>query len=175
MNKVHFSIRQATIAELPDIVDLENEAFTPHGTAESKDVIQSRLTVFPEGFIVLETDGIIAGYASAEKWLNERDPLLDENPLTTHKPDGRILCITSLAIRLPYRGRGFGLAILDRLIEIAHHQKCAQLILSTTRAQAFYSKRGFYILNEHERSGLNFTTMKLELPSQVMMIQNASG
>lgn len=80
MNMVPYSIRQASIAELPDIVDLENEGFTPHGTAESKDVIRSRLAVFPEGFIVLETDRIIVGYASAEKWLNEKDPLLDENP-----------------------------------------------------------------------------------------------
>lgn len=57
--------------------------------------------------------------------------------------------------------------MLDRLIEIAGRQKCTQLLLSTTRAQEFYSKRGFYILNEHERSGINFTTMKLDLLSQV--------
>jgi hypothetical protein len=80
-----------------------------YGTAEKPETFQLRLTAFPNGFIILVADNEIAAYGCSEKWLTEREPGLDEDPLTTHQPAGRILCITALAVKMKYRGRGYGL------------------------------------------------------------------
>src|SRR5512134_1046553 len=105
-------VRNARDQDLPAVVAIDTEAFTPYGTAEKPETFQLRLTAFPDGFIILVADNEIAGYGCTEKWLIEREPALDEDPLATHQPDGRILCITAMAVKTKYRGRGYGLRLL---------------------------------------------------------------
>ena len=160
-----YNIRQATDLDLPEIAYLEAEAFAPYGTAESPDTQRARLAVFPEGFAVLEIDNLIAGYGTSEKWTEPREPILDEDPNKTHDSHGKIFSITGLAVRLAYRGRGFGLAILDHLIALAHRHDCTQIILQTTHAQGLYLKRGFTIVRNRLQSGVTLSIMKLDLTS----------
>jgi len=158
-------IRQASTFDLPEIIALENEAFGARGTAESSAVIESRLKVFPEGCLVVESNGKTIGYASSEKWSQEYEPLLDIDPFARHAKNGHMFCISSFAIRLTHRGKGFGLFLLDHLIEIARHHSCAAMILSTVQAQEFYSKRGFQITASllKPNSNIALTVMKLDL------------
>jgi len=158
-----YVIRQATVHDLPDVADLEMEAFAAYGTAESPDVFKARLNVFPEGFFVVSVSGTVIGYGSSEKWLQERAPVLNEDPSATHNPDGRIFCITGLAVRLSHRGHGFGLALLDRLIELARRDQCVRIVLETSHGQRVYLKRGFQIARDCEQSGVKFSVMTLEL------------
>ncbi len=162
-------IRQATTFDLPEVIALENEAFGARGTAESPAVIQSRIETFPEGCVVIETDGKIIGYSSSEKWLDEQQPLLDIDASARHHTDGKIFCISSMAIFLAYRGQGFGLALLDHLIKLARHHSCTQMILSTVQAQEFYSKRGFRITDRllEPNSNIALTVMKLNLSCEL--------
>jgi ribosomal protein S18 acetylase RimI-like enzyme len=160
-----YHIRQATKFDLPEIAYLETEAFAPYGTAECPDTLRARLAVFPEGFAVLQIDDLIAGYGTSEKWTEPREPELDEDPNKTHDPNGQIFSITGLAVRLAYRGRGFGLAILDHLIALARRQDCTQIILQTTHAQGLYLKRGFNVVGNRLQFGVTLSIMKLDLPS----------
>ena len=89
-----FLIRPATPEDMPQVIQLDFEAFSPYGTAESPEIIRARQQVFPQGFIVAEKDGRIVGYGSSEKWSAMREPGLDENPYDTHDPNGPIFCIT---------------------------------------------------------------------------------
>ena len=158
-------VRNARDQDISAVVEINTEAFSPYGTAEKPETFQLRLTAFPDGFIILVADNEIAAYGCSEKWLTEREPGLDENPLATHQPEGRIFCITAIAVKMKYRGRGFGLLILDKLIEIAHREGCKKIVLETTHAQDLYLKRGFKTVQNRTEHGISVDVMSLDLES----------
>jgi ribosomal protein S18 acetylase RimI-like enzyme len=158
-------VRNAREQDIAAVAEIDVEAFSPYGTAEKPETFQLRLTAFPDGFIILIADNEIAAYGCSEKWLAEREPGLDENPLATHQPDGRILCITGMAVKMKYQKRGYGLLILDKLIEIAHREGCRKIILETTHAQGLYLKRGFTTIQTRTERGVSLDVMSLDIES----------
>jgi len=156
-------IRQVRENDLPEVADLDYEAFSPYGTAENPETFSLRFKAFPTGFVVLTENGEIAAYGCSEKWLTEREPGLDENPLDTHKPDGRIFCITGMAVRIKHRGKGYGLAVLDYLMQIARNEKCTKIVLETTHAQGLYLKRDFKIIRSRTEREVTLDIMALDL------------
>ena len=163
---VSSTFRLATPTDLPQVADLDDEAFSPYGTAESPDVFAKRLAVFPEGFIVAEDQGAIVGYGCGEKWLSLREPVIDEDPTTTHHSAGVVFCITGMAVRLSHRGRGLGLAIAQQMVEIARQQGCWQVVLETTHAQGLYERLGFCHAGERVQQGIRLTIMSLDLTQE---------
>ena len=136
------AIRQVQHNELSIVADLDYEAFSPYGTAENPETFVSRFEAFPSGFVVLTEGDEIAGYGCSEKWLAEREPGLDENPLETHQPDGKIFRITGMAVRIRHRAKGYGLAILDSLIQIAKREQCTKISTrNNTRATFIFEAR----------------------------------
>jgi ribosomal protein S18 acetylase RimI-like enzyme len=158
-------VRNAREQDIPVVVEIDTEAFSPYGTAEKPETFQLRLTAFPDGFIILVADHEIAAYGCSEKWLNEREPGLDENPSMTHQQDGRILCITGMAVKKKYRGRGYSLLVLDKLLEIAHNQGCRKIVLETTHAQGLFQKRGFKKVQTRMERGISLDVMSLDIES----------
>ena len=156
-------VRNARDQDISAVVEIDAEAFSPYGTAQKVETYQLRLTAFPDGFIILVADNEIAAYGCSEKWLTEREPGLDQNPLVTHQPEGRILCITAMAVKMKYQGRGYGLLILDKLIEIAHGEGCKKIVLETTHAQGFFLKRGFKTVQNRTGRGISLDVMSLDL------------
>ncbi len=161
-------IRNARDQDLAAVAEIDAEAFSPYGTAEKLETFQNRLTAFPNGFIILIAENEIAAYGCSEKWLTEREPGLDEDPLVTHQPDGRIFCITAMAVRKKFQGRGFSLLILDKLIEIAHNEGCRKVVLETTHAQDLYLKRGFKTFGNRTERGISLDMMSLDIESYGM-------
>jgi ribosomal protein S18 acetylase RimI-like enzyme len=125
-----------------------------------------RFQAFPDGFVVLTVDDEIAAYGCAEKWRTEREPGLDENPLYSHKSDGKIFCITGMAVRMKQRGKGYGLAVLDQLIQIAKNERCTKIVLETTHAQGLYRKRGFQTVQNRTERGVTLDVMSLDLENR---------
>jgi len=158
-------VRNARDQDISAVVEIDAEAFSPYGTAEKPETFQLRLTAFPDGFIILIAENEIAAYGCSEKWLTEREPGLDENPLATHQPEGRIFCITAMAVRTKYRGRGYSLLLLDKLIEIAHREGCKKIVLETTHAQDLYLKRGFKRVQNRTERGISLDVMSLDIES----------
>lgn len=146
-----FLIRLAQENDLPSVVNIDNEVFSPYGTTEEPRIIASRLSVFPEGFFVLESDGVIAGYGSSEKWATEREPVMNEDAFASHDSSRRIFRITAMAVKNDYQNRGVGSAILDRLLSIAHEQGCRRVVLETTHAKQFYLHRGFHVAGTRQQ------------------------
>ena len=161
-------VRNARDQDIHAVAEIDAEAFSPHETAEKPETFQLRLTAFPNGFIILVADNEIAAYGCSEKWLTEREPGLDENPLATHQSDGRIFCITGMAVKMKYRGRGYGLLILDKLMEIAHNEGCKKIVLETTQAQGLYLKRGFKTVQTRTEGGVPLDVMALDIESYGM-------
>jgi ribosomal protein S18 acetylase RimI-like enzyme len=156
-------VRNARDQDLPAVIEIDTEAFTPYGTAENAETFQLRLRAFPDGFIILVADNEIAAYGCSEKWLTEREPALDENPMVTHQLDGRILCITGMAVKKKYRGRGYGVRVLDKFLEIAHGERCQKIVLETTHAQDFLQKRGFKPVQKRTERGVSLDVMSLDV------------
>lgn len=156
-------LRNAREQDIAAVAEIDAEAFSPYGTAEKQETFQRRLTVFPNGFIILIADNEIAGYGCSEKWLTERQPSLDENPLVTHRPDGRIFCISAMAVKKKFRGRGYSLLLLNKLIETAHLEGCKKVILETPDAQDSYLKRGFRKVQSRTERGVSLDVLALDL------------
>src|SRR3990172_6029875 len=162
-DNIKILVRNARDQDISSVAEIDAEAFSPYGTAEKPETFQLRLTAFPDGFIILIAGNEIAAYGCSEKWLTEREPGLDENPLTTHQPEGRILCITAMAVKMKYRGRGYSLLVLDKLIETAHSEGCRKIVLETTHAQDLYLKRGFKTVRNRTDRGISLDVMSLDL------------
>jgi ribosomal protein S18 acetylase RimI-like enzyme len=158
-------IRNARDQDIPAVAEIDSEAFSPYGTAEKPETFLLRLTAFPNGFVILVAENEIAAFGCSEKWLNEREPGLDENPLKSHQPDGRIFCITAMAVKKKFRGRGFSVLILDKLIETAHAEGCKRIVLETSHAQDLYLKRGFKTVRTRMERGIAMDVMSLEIES----------
>jgi ribosomal protein S18 acetylase RimI-like enzyme len=156
-------VRNAREQDLPAVLEIDHEAFGPYGTAEKPETFQQRLAAFPNGFVILVAENEIAGFGCSEKWLVEREPGLDENPSSTHQPDGRIFCITALAVKKKFRGRGYGSLALDRLIETAHLEGCRKVLLATTHGQELLRKRGFQAVKNRTERGISLDVMSLDL------------
>jgi len=158
-------VRNARDQDIPAVVEIDAEASSSDGTAEKPETFPLRLKVFPDGFIILVADNEIAAYGCSEKWLTEREPGLDEHSLASHQPDGRIFCITSIAVKMKYRGRGYRLLVLDKLMEIAHGEGCKKIVVETAHAQDLYLKRGFKTVQKRTERGISFDVMSLDIES----------
>jgi N-acetylglutamate synthase-like GNAT family acetyltransferase len=156
-------IRNAREQDIPAVVEIDSEAFAPYGTAEKRETFQNRLVAFPNGFVVLVAENEIAGYGCSERWLEEREPGLDENPMITHQPEGRIFCITAMSVKKKFQGRGYSLLLLDKLIETAHLEGCKKVVVETTHAQDLYLKRGFQKVKNRTERGISLDIMSLDL------------
>ena len=168
-------VRNAREQDIPAVTEIDAEAFSSYGTAEKPETFQLRLTAFPNGFVILIADNEIAAFGCSEKWLTEREPSLDENPLVTHQPDGRIFCITAMAVKKKYQGRGYSLLILDKLMEIAHNEGCRKIVLETTHAQDSYLKRGFKTIRNRIERGIPLDVMSLDIESYGGNAQTTNG
>ena len=162
----YYDLRQAISTDLSQIIALDQEVFGAYGAAEDPAIIQARLTVFPAGCVILEElneDGVPAfvGYLTTEKWEELRDPVLDEDPRTTHDPNGAILCITTLAVAPAYQNQRLGERLLGEAIRIARNARCTQIVLETAHAQRFYLRHGFTILKERKQRDIPLTVMQL--------------
>ena len=158
-------IRNARDQDIPAVVEIDTEAFAADGTAEQLETFQHRLTAFPNGFVILVAENEIAAFGTSEKWLTEREPGLDENPFVTHQIDGRIFCITAMAVKKKFQGRGFSLMVLDKLIETAHNEGCRKIVVETSHAQELYQKRGFQIVQSRTERGVSLDVMSLDIES----------
>ena len=158
-------IRNARDQDISAVVEIDTEAFSPYGSAEEQKTFQQRLVAFPDGFIILVAENEIAAFGCSEKWLTEREPGLDENPLETHQQDGRVFCITALAVKKKYEGRGYSLLVLDKLLETAHKHGCREIVLETSHARDLYEKRGFKTVKTRTERGISLDVMSLEIES----------
>jgi ribosomal protein S18 acetylase RimI-like enzyme len=163
------TFRPATMEDLQQIVAMDQDLFGWYGANEDPEVIRARLQVFPQGCVIAEQPSVeretvdFVGYATTEKWEDFREPALDENPYTTHKPDGRVLNITTLAIGRPYQNQGLGYRLLAHVTDIARREGCHAIVLETARAQNFYLKHGFETVLEREQRGITLYVMRLLL------------
>lgn len=108
-------IRQAKPEDLDDIVRVESLCF-PQAEAAEKAVIEERIRLFPESFLVAEKDGIVVGFINGAV-TNSRvieDKMFEDSSL--HDENGAYQSIFGLDVHPDYQKRGIARELMDALI-----------------------------------------------------------
>lgn len=160
---MNFIIRPVVESDLPKVIEIDHEAFSPYVTTEEPEIFGKRFLAFPDGFIVAEYNGQVVGCGTSERWLTEREPTMNEDPLLTHHAEGKIFCITGMAVRKVFRGQGIGSSLLIRLVSFAREMGCEKIVLETTHAQDFYLRLGFRVVCEKVQWDVKLKIMEFKL------------
>ena len=145
-------VRQAIPSDIDSVMAVEVEAFDPL-IRETRDTFLERMASFPDGFFVLEADGMVSGYACTELWRRKPCPepsdfALGHRISERHRRDGDELYVSSFAVLGSLRGTGSGKYLWTELVRIADDSiRPASWILLVaekwSNAIALYAKSGF--------------------------------
>ena len=164
-----YRMRPATPADWRAFVALDEEIFGWYGAQEEPAIIRSRLATFPQGCAVLEgrnSDGrpFIAGYLTTEKWSELREPALDEDPRESHRPDGRVLNITTLAVVPASPGaRDWAHGCWSTRFRWRGRRAAGRSSWRPRTPSGFYERHRFRRIGERTERGIRMAIMLLEL------------
>ncbi|MDW7732883.1 MAG: N-acetyltransferase [Methanolobus sp.] len=149
---MNIHIRHAKKEDMDRIMLIEHESFHQN-IVESRDVFAERIELFPEGFLLLEIDGSIAGYISSEIWeytesIEQERFSLDHTIADVHTTAGSQLYISSIGILKRHRGKGYGKLLFRELTErINSKYEISDMVLIVSEnwnaARKIYEKNGF--------------------------------
>lgn len=119
-------IRQAKIEDIPEILEVEKKAWGEEGAA-TEGMFKSRIKVFPEGTLVAEVDGKIAGVVCTERvnynpqkdsytWYEITDNGFVRN---SHKPDGNTIYGVDMSVSPSSQNFGVGTKLLECIAKLA--------------------------------------------------------
>jgi ribosomal protein S18 acetylase RimI-like enzyme len=145
---MEINIRQVTANDLDACHVVETACFPPMEAAE-KETIALRIAQFPQGFLVAELDGQIAGMLNSG-CTNKEDFSNEElKKLIGHDADGRNLVVFSLAVHPKYQKHGIAKRLMLRFFEDAKKlEKEKVLLLCKQELIGYYQRLGFVYLGE---------------------------
>lgn len=149
------ALRSATLADLDTIMEMESAGFAAHHQ-ELPDVYAQRIEAFPEGSLIAELDGRIAGCFFSEVWQlagcvpDAGHFQLGHDIRARHQPrQGRTLYVSSMTLAPAFRGRQLGqpffAACLDRVTRsLSGLEEIVLLVNASWRgARQIYVATGF--------------------------------
>ncbi|MEX0338890.1 MAG: GNAT family N-acetyltransferase [Arenibacterium sp.] len=79
--------------------------------------ISKRIEIYPEGFLILETGGVIAGFINSgcAHTIEMSDDAFKE--LVGHDPDAPNVVILSVVVDPPYQGKGLSRALMEEFVD----------------------------------------------------------
>ncbi len=138
-----YTIRQASIADLDNIAELEKICF-PKEEAASKASFFDRLNAYANHFWLLEADGTIVSMINGMV-TNEPD-LRDEmyHDAGLHNEQGIWQMIFGVETHPDYQKKGYAAILMNKVIEDAEKNKRAGLVLTCKEKLIhYYEKFGF--------------------------------
>ncbi len=139
----NFLIRQVTIEDLDRCHAIERSAYEG-AEAATREKIEKRIRAYPEGFIVLEHEGSVAGFINCGA--TDKVDLTSEafKDLAGHDPNGRRVVVLSVAVHPDFQRRGFAGNLLDAFTErMKARGKASIHLICRTRHIGFYARYGF--------------------------------
>jgi GNAT superfamily N-acetyltransferase len=129
------------------VVHVERVVWGP--LSASREELEARLSAFPEGFLVAETDGQMIGLCDSIRYSDPSGVSLvaiqrvPEGCHSYHDPNGTALYILSLGVLSRHRGRGIGQMLLEAQIEVARRLGCIAVAgIAHARAHPLYTRAG---------------------------------
>jgi ribosomal protein S18 acetylase RimI-like enzyme len=136
-------IRHVRPRDLDECYVVELAGFPPEEAA-TKETIQLRIDMFPEGFFVAEFDGRVIGMINGAA--TNKDDISDEElkQLIGHDADGRNMVIFALAVLPEFQKRGIAKQLMLKFIEEAGQNKKEKVLLMCKHyLVAYYERLGF--------------------------------
>lgn len=121
-------IRNYTPADFDELIVIQSETFPPPYPPEqwwNREQLTNHVTLFPEGALCVEVDGVLAG--SVTSLVNNFDPAgpshswaeaTDQGYIRNHKPDGNTLYIADICVRPQFRKLGLGKWLIQSLYHV---------------------------------------------------------
>lgn len=138
-----YKIREVALTDLEHCHEIERRAYEGDEAA-TREKIKKRIREYPEGFIVQEHDGVMAGFINCGA--TDDVDLASEafKDLAGHDPDGRHIVIFSVVVHPDFQGRGFAGLLLDAFVaRMETMNKASVHLICRTRHIGFYQKYGF--------------------------------
>ncbi len=136
-------IRQVTIEDLDRCSAIERAAYEGDEAA-NREKIARRIREYPEGFILLEHEGVVAGFINCGA--------TDEVDLTSetfkdfegHDPAGKHVVVLSVAVHPTFQGRGLAGQLLEAFVaRMRTMGKQSIHLICRRRHVGFYAQYGF--------------------------------
>ena len=139
--KLHFS--KAQLNDLDTIMTIETAGFTPQEAA-TRTCMASRITNYPDTFIVARAGGTIVGYVVGPA---TDQPTITDDLFSTgqpNRPDDPYIAVLSLAVSPRHRHQNVGSQLLEQLTQIARTQNRQAITLTCLqRLIPFYEHQVF--------------------------------
>jgi ribosomal protein S18 acetylase RimI-like enzyme len=159
-------IREATLSDLDRCFEIEHLSYDGDEAA-NKDKIKRRIEQYPQGFIVLETEGTVMGFinSGATDHVEMSDDAIKE--MIGHNPSGSKIVIMSVVVHPGVQGKGYGKQLMESFItrmqsfgKSSIHLMCQKIYVP------FYEQFGFQLhgASQSEHGGLQWFEMSLTLP-----------
>jgi ribosomal protein S18 acetylase RimI-like enzyme len=158
-------IRHVQSKDLDECYIVETSGFSPEEAA-SKETIQLRIDMFPQGFFVAEMDGKVIGMVNGAA--TNKDDISDEElkQLIGHDAGGRNMVIFALAVLPEFQKRGIAKQLMLKFIEEAGQNKKEKVLLICKQfLVAYYAGLGFVHagLSKSTHGGAEWHEMRLSL------------
>ena len=159
------SMREVRISDLDRCYEIESTAYAGDEAA-SREKIRKRIEVYPEGFLVLEFEGVIVGLINSGA--TDHVQLSDEDfkDLVGHDPQGKKIVIMSVAVLPDFQRKGLaGELIIEFIGKMKAMAKSEIFLICQTGLIDMYVSHGFeYIgVSDSEHGGLDWHEMSLSL------------
>lgn len=137
------SIRNATGADVEEIIRIEAVCFPPAEAAQPDDV-RARYAAFPENFFVYEQDGRIAGFINGCTTDAPELPDALYHDASLHRPDGAYQTVFGLDVLPEYRKNGIGGQLIRHYVAVARARGKKGVVLTCKDHMIrFYERAGF--------------------------------
>ena len=122
-------IRQAVLTDLPRLLEIEQQGFTPEEAATAQ-AFEQRITRIPDTFLVAEQDGEIVGFINGPVMTSRyiTDDLFSS--LEPNRPQGGVQSILGLAVAVSARHQGIAQQLLTALENVARKQQRTEMSLT---------------------------------------------
>lgn len=158
-----YKIRNVAESDLDRCFEIEQVSYEGNEAA-TKEKIRKRIRNYPEGFIVLDLNGMVVGFVNCGA-TDDVDLANEEfKDLTGHDSNGKHMVIFSVVVHPDFQGKGFaGKLLADFINRIKRMQKRSIHLICRDNLIEFYKKYGFEYIRKSDSThgGFNWHEMVL--------------
>ena len=135
--------RPMTADDLEAVVTIAAIGFPDH--FEAHECFASRLSVFPDGCFILDSEAGVEGYLITYPWTTDSAPVLNRC-IDALPEDVSVLYLHDLALHPDVRGEGWSRSAMERVLELASRGGWPTVALvAVNEAVRFWQAHGFEV------------------------------
>ncbi|MHC4269310.1 MAG: GNAT family N-acetyltransferase [Planctomycetota bacterium] len=160
---VKIKIRHANKYDVDGCYRTESVCYTSDGATKKK--IRKRIKLFPEGFLIAESEGKIIGLINSAS--TDKEDITDEElkDMVGHSKDGRNMVIFSLAVLPEFQGNGISKQLMSRFIKTSKNLKKEKILLICKSGLVpYYQNYGFLYSGKSKSKHGGFEWHEMYLP-----------